>query len=500
MNSLPNQPSTNDKTSIFENMVISLDAGPRFPKGLTSETRKVVEIAQKFNEDVIRPGSLELDRKMAEDPGYLPLDFIKTANEWGLFTMWIPKVFGGQGYNFSTMAPFLEEIGSSCLSMANLVGVHYVGAAVLSAALNASMMNKLFRETVEGEKNGVPCVFSTAVTEPDAGTDVEEIELTERGNITCHAKKVEGGYVLNGTKVFISNGHFATWHMVIAYSDLNRPAETAVVMAVKTGMKGFSFGRMEKKMGQKACPASELIFKDCFVPDEYVCLDSTSKYWTDKSYKDVIKIMIEDILTLTRAGVGAFGSGAAKGAMEHCLKFSNETKVNGKLLINHEWAQSMLAEMYKNLAIAKYTYFEALYANGLYGMVAPLQLKPVYYFLKHTPKVVLNRIGGWLMGKPFITRLIRSLRLYSYKKTHGERSAGLASLAKFACTDAGIQNAHMAVALMGQAGLRHDKYAEKFLRDAKLLQIYEGTNQLNRLNLFKCLISEHYPKSVVFDD
>ena len=80
------------------------------------------------------------------------------------------------------------------------------------------------------------------------------------------------------------------------------------------------------------------------------------------------------------------------------------------------------------------------------------------------------------------------------------RTSGWGSLAKFSGTDIGIKNCHMALEMMGQAGLRHDGHVEKIFRDAKLLQIYEGTNQLNRLNLFKCLIATDYPQAVVFDE
>ena len=80
------------------------------------------------------------------------------------------------------------------------------------------------------------------------------------------------------------------------------------------------------------------------------------------------------------------------------------------------------------------------------------------------------------------------------------RTAGWASLSKFAGTDAGVKNTHMALEIMGQAGIRHDRGAEKLFRDAKLLQIYEGTNQLNRLNLFKCLIARDNPQVTVFNN
>jgi alkylation response protein AidB-like acyl-CoA dehydrogenase len=81
-----------------------------------------------------------------------------------------------------------------------------------------------------------------------------------------------------------------------------------------------------------------------------------------------------------------------------------------------------------------------------------------------------------------------------------QRTSGLGSMAKFSGTDAAVANGHLALDLMGQAGLRQERLAEKHLRDAKLLQIYEGTNQLNRLNLFKCLIARGYPQAQVFTD
>ena len=77
--------------------------------------------------------------------------------------------------------------------------------------------------------------------------------------------------MVNGSKVFISAGHVSTWHMLICYEDVRKPADSLIMLAVKTGMKGFTFGHKEHKMGQKACVASELIFEDCFVPDENVC-------------------------------------------------------------------------------------------------------------------------------------------------------------------------------------------------------------------------------------
>lgn len=484
----------------FDDIMCSVQAVAKLPKGIVKETKKVVAVARKFNDEVIRPGSLDLDMQLHEDPAYLAWDFVKEANKWGFYSFWYPKMFGGKGYPFFTIAPFMEELASACLSMANLVGVHYLGVCTLAYSLNTRLINKLFKETVEGEKTGNPCIFSTAITEPDAGTDVEEVELIDKGNVTCHAKRVEGGFLVNGTKIFISSGHLSTWHLLIAYTDINTPSGNMIMFAVRNGTKGFSFGKVEKKMGQKGCPASELVFSDCFIPDEYVCADIASFDHSKLTPKEVSMVVLDDVLAISRTVVGAFGVGAARGAYEEALKFSAETKVNGRLLINHEWAQSRLAEMYKNVANARATYLASNYANAMYSPLAAMQFKPAYYCLKYTPRFFWDKILAPWFDKPFSTWLMRKLRYYFHKESLCQVTSGLGALAKFAGTDAGVKNCHMALEMMGQAGLRHDQRAEKILRDAKLLQIYEGTNQLNRLNLFKCLIGQNYPQTVVFDE
>lgn len=484
----------------FEDMICSLPAGPKIPGAMVGETRKVIALARKFNEQVVRPQALALDRRMHEDPDYLPWDLVEKINEWGLYTLWIPKIFGGKGYNMPSMCCFVEEIAAECLAIANLLGVHYLGVCTLTSTWNMRLINHICRQVREGEKNRTPCLISLAITEPGAGTDVEEVGLIDKGNITCHAQKVEGGYRINGTKIFISNGHLSTWHMVVAYSDLKKPADSTVVLAVKTGSPGFSFGRKERKMGQKGCPASELIFKDCFVPDEFVCLSPDQVTANRRTPREISMQMIDYVVSATRAGVGAFATGAARDAYETALTFAAETVVAGKLLIHQEWAQAMLSEMYKNIAMARLTYMETNYANGLYGAFRELQKKPMYYYYKLMPGKLLDKMIPPLMNKPAATRLFRKQKIDGQTDEEIHRTSGWASLSKFGATDLAMKNCQMALEIMGEAGLRQDRGAEKILRDAKLLQIYEGTNQLNRLNLFKCLIAGDVPQARVFDE
>ena len=129
----------------------------------------------------------------------------------------LPKLFGGKGFCFPSLAYFMEEISSECIGMANVIGVHYLGLATLIATWNLSVLQRIRRDLLDGESSGEPCTMATAFTEPSSGTDTPETDLVEKGEVTCHARKVEGGYVVNGTKVFISNVPMATWHIILAF-------------------------------------------------------------------------------------------------------------------------------------------------------------------------------------------------------------------------------------------------------------------------------------------
>lgn len=486
----------------FEDSFMSVQAMPKLPRIQLKEAKALISHTRRFNDEVVRPLALKTDRRSFEDPEFLPWDLVKKANEWGFYTLFIPKLFGGQGYAFPAHGYVIEELSSACVGIANVAFVHYLGFMTVLASWNMPLINKICREVVEGERSGNPCIISLAITEPGAGTDVEECALVDRARVSCYAEKVNGGYIVNGSKIFISMGHVSTWHALVAYTDLKKPSENTIVLAVKTGTKGFSFGKHEDKMGQRACPASELIFEDCFIPDEYVLTDSRSMPRSRKrTTSQLVNQIIHYVVEVTRNSVGAFGTGVARGAYEHALKFAGETMVDGKLLINHEWAQVMLAEMYKNVITGRLTYTEGQYANSLHGGVYNfLQFKPLYYYLKYAPQAVIDTFVVPFFDNRVFQWLIRQIFIEGQSMEAQHRCSGWASLAKFVGSDMGVKNCHMALEMMGQAGLRHERGAEKFLRDSKLLQIYEGTNQLNRLNLFECLIGRSIPQARVFEE
>jgi acyl-CoA dehydrogenase len=273
-----------------------------------------------------------------------------------------------------------------------------------------------------------------------------------------------------------------------------------VILAVKSGTKGFSLGRQERKMGQKACPASELLFDDCFVPDEYVCYSPDQARKLRRPLIESNQQLVDYLSTASRPGVASFATGVARGAYEVALEFARDTEVAGQQLIDHEWAQMLLADMYKNVVMARLTYQEGNYANGLYGMFKMLQAKPIFYATKYTPKPILDLFMSPILNMPLSTWMFRTLNFDLWKNEHQRIADGFTSIAKIAATDLGLKNCQLALQLMGQAGLRHDGTAEKHLRDSKLLQIYEGPNEINKLIVFKSMISNLVPNACMFDE
>jgi alkylation response protein AidB-like acyl-CoA dehydrogenase len=483
----------------IETVMNSLQGLGTLPRAILYDVATAVALARKFNDRVVRPVYRDLDLRVLQDHEYLPHDFIRTANEWGLFSLWIPKLFGGGGLDLLSLYPFLEEIASVCVGLANVIGVHYLGIGTLSASWNVRLMDVIFRAVSRASRQQEACLISLAITEPLAGTDVEEPELLKRARVGTIATRVDGGYVINGRKVFISNGHVSTWHMVIAYGDRRNPLESSVIAAVKTGTAGFSFGTKEKKMGQRACVASELIFEDCFVPDALIGAAPNEFTSTVKSQQQIGQNIIDFVVSSSRAGVAAFATGAARGAYETALEFARRTHVRGELLINHQWAQIMLADMYTNANTARALYLESAYANALKGMFKPLYQWAIHAFTRRMPAWYFTVFCSPLLRLPAVTKRVKQHAFESYRDDDGRIASGWASIAKFSCSDLAMRNCDMAIELMGAEGLRHDGAAEKYLRDAKLLQIYEGTNQLNRLNLLKNMVVWNMPEARVFE-
>lgn len=449
--------------------------------GLVEELVGVQKDGREFGEKHIRPAAIELDRKIGEDSSYFAWDIVKKATRYGFLSYTIPKPFGGKGYFTTHFAVLMEELCSYCPGVANIFGAHALGLCPLLLSPDIRHYSKYMQTVALAEKKGTPLIFALAITEPDAGSDVEDKDEMATARLSTVAKKVPGGYILNGRKVFISNGSVARYIWVGAVLDRKRPVETTVSLVVPNDAKGFSVGRIEKKMGQRACPASELIFEDVFVPVEDRVGDEGEG-----------EALVSAVLGASRGPVAAIATGIARGAFERLLEYLNVTKVNGMYLFEHQWCQSMLADLMTKLQMARQLYMDATTACDMLG---------VPKLMNHPMMKSLDLVPEHLMKSEAARHFFRSKGMYKFVKDLAAKNirnedvsliVTYSSMAKYMASDLAVEIISKAMDIIGEDGPLVEYGIEKLYRDVKLTQIYEGTNQINRLFAYKNGL--HYEK------
>lgn len=445
--------------------------------------------ARKLAREQAAPLVLQVDRAMQRDPEDLePIwELVRIAGHAGMFSLLIPKKYGGTGLPLFASATIWEELCAVCSGFGNLVGAHYLGYLPLYASMKLRLFEKVCRDIVAAEKSDRPVVMALSLTEPLVGSDHAEAELIPGAKIQCEATPVKGGYLLNGTKVFISNGSVSSYHLVIMPTDRKRKLETLSAFLVPTSAKGFSADRDEHKMGQKACPATVMVYEDCFVPEDCRVMPVGG----------VAKVL--DIMGPTRICVGAISTGIARGAYEKAREIAKTRMVRGRRLIEHQWAQVILSEMLMNVQTARASYMDAGYCDMAWGTGKSVPLVRGGYRIKQ----VADRFLDTEIAKRFTddeARVTWALdRVLDMSSINIPMEAGFGSVAKVKCSDYAMINAGLALDIAGVAGLRHDAGLEKVFRDAKLVQIYEGTNELNRLSFFQRFVAKMDPSIHVFD-
>jgi alkylation response protein AidB-like acyl-CoA dehydrogenase len=481
----------------FEDSFFSLMALNKYDSGMVAQLRENLKEDRRFCREVLAPYVLSEDRKHAEDHNYISWELLRLAGRHGRLTSFIPKFMGGQasGSLVTGMGPNMEETASVDGAFSGMLGGHGLGLVALMASFNMRVVVGVAEKTVAHQLDDKPYVIDCAITEPTAGTDVEEVELYPKARLMCQAKRVPGGAILNGRKVFISTGHMATDHVVLIPFDLKDPVNNYGCFLVPNGAKGFSLGRKERKMGQRAGPASELIFEDCFVPQESIVMDTAE--FAEPRYQDQFKLLLETVLGVTRTAVGAWSTGTARAALERALALAKTQKHKGRTLIHQQWAQAMLTNMFMNVMMARSVYLESTFAL-MANMTGGLNQSMPGVLNNPVSKAVFQ--SGWfrklLFSKP--VRKVMLDQLLNMPAANNSRIQFMSSMAKVVGSDMAMENCQMAVEFLSQAGLRHDQGVEKVFRDAKLLQIFEGTNQLNRLNMFKHAFARHLPGVEVF--
>jgi len=363
------------------------------------QQKTIKELARRIAEERILPVRAELDEAQE-----FPWDIVKDLADADMFRVFVPEEYEGLGGGCVELCLVVEELSRVCSAVAVSYAASALGCMTLMEYGTDEQKQKYLPDIAAGKRLG-----AFAVTESTAGSDVANIKTT--------AEKVEGGYLLNGTKQFITNGGEAEIYTVIALTDKTKGARGASAIIVEKDTPGFTFGKKENKLGIRASATRELVFKNCLVPEENLLGRPGLGF-----------IQALRLFDRSRPGIGSQAVGLAQGALEAAVEYAEQRVQFDQAIINIQAIQHMLADMAIQIEAAR-----AL----------------VYAAARHVD---------------------------SGAKNVSEESA----MSKVFASDAAMKVTVDAVQICGGSGYMKDYPVEKMMRDAKILQIYEGTNQVLR--------------------
>ncbi|MFC1920885.1 acyl-CoA dehydrogenase family protein [Chloroflexota bacterium] len=363
---------------------------------LTDEQKTIKDLARRIAEEKILPIRAELD-----ETEEFPWEVIKELAAADMFRVFIPEEYEGLGGSCLDLCLVVEELSRICGGIALSYAVSSLGTFALLVYGTEEQKQKYLPGIAAGTT-----LAAFAITEPSAGTDASAIKTT--------AEKVDGGYVINGTKQFISSGGEAQLYTVIAMTNKAKGARGASAILVEKDTPGFTFGKKEKKLGIRSSSTRELIFKDCFVPDENLIGKEGMGF-----------IMVLKVFDHSRPGIGAQALGIAQGALETAVEYARQRIQFGHPIIALPVLRYKLADM-------------------------ALQIEAARALTYATARMIDSGV-----------------------KKFTEESA----MSKVFASDMAMKVTTEAVQVLGGAGYMRDYPVEKMMRDAKITQIYEGTNE-----------------------
>ena len=369
---------------------------------LSADQRMLRDTVRRIAEEKFAPLAAEIDEKEI-----FPKESVKVLAENGLLGVQIPEEYGGAGAGMLAMVLVVEEIARVCASTSVILTTQALASdPLLLAGSEEQKKNYLYR-LASGE-----CLGACGITEPGAGSDVTGMKTT--------AKKVDGGYILNGSKIFITNGGESDIITVLAYTDKEKGNRGISMLIVEKGDAGFSVGKKEHKLGLHGSDTRELIFEDVFLPKERLLGPEGQGFKT-----------LMTTFNYTRPAVGGQALGIAQGALAAAIKYAKERVQFGKTLASFQGMQWMLAEM--ALAV-------------------------------ETARSIVYRAASMIDTEPESADLPK-----------------IASMAKWYASDVAMKVTTDAVQVLGGYGYVREYPVERMMRDAKITQIYEGTNQIQRM-------------------
>lgn len=378
---------------------------------LSDEQKEYKDLARKFCREEIVPNAPHYDKT-----GEYPWDIIKKAHSLGLINMHIPKEQGGLDLGIFDTCLVTEELAYGCTGIQTAIEANSLGQMPVIIAGNKAQKDKYLTRMIEE-----PLMCAYCVTEPGAGSDV--------AGIKTRAVKKGNDYVLNGQKMWITNGGHANWYFVLARTaeDLKTSAGKAFTgFIVDRDTPGITVGRKEWNMGQRASDTRGITFEDVVVPAENVLGSEGMGFKVAMGAFDK-----------TRPPVAAGAVGLAQRALDEATKYSMERKTMGKLICEHQAVAFILADMAIGVEAARLSTMRA----------------------------------AWEIDQ-------------------GRRNTYYASIAKALAGDVANKCATDAVQVFGGNGFNSDYPVEKLMRDAKIYQIYEGTAQIQRVIISRELLTQ----------
>ena len=367
---------------------------------LSREHQLVRKMMAEFTENEVKPIAAETDKT-----SQYPRENIEKLFDLGVMGMCVPKEYGGAGADPLASAICIEELSKQCASTGDIVATHngLCCDPIITHGTEAQKAKYLPMLT-KGHKVGAFCL-----TESDAGSDAAKGQT--------EAKLDGDHYVLNGSKIFITNGYVADVFVVFAMTDKSKGTRGISAFIVESSFPGFSVGKHEEKMGLHGSPTAEIVFTDCIVPKENLLGQE------GKGFKIAMQT-----LDGGRIGIAAQALGLGEGAVNEAVKYTQERVQFGKRLSQFQNTQFQLADMHTRMQAAQYLVYAA-----------------------------------------------------AMKKQNHEDYSMDASMAKLFAAEAASDVTRRAVQLFGGYGYTREYPVERMMRDAKITEIYEGTSEVQRM-------------------
>ena len=367
---------------------------------LTREQELVRQMMHDFTENEVKPIAAETDKTST-----YPRENIEKLFDLGVMGMVVPEDFGGAGADDLSSAIAIEELSKQCASTGDILATHNgLCCGPIIANGTPAQKEKYLRMLTEGHKVG-----AFALTEPDAGSDAA------KG--TCVAELQGDHYVLNGSKIFITNGYVADVFVVFAMTDKSKGTRGISAFIVESSFPGFSVGKHEEKLGLHGSPTAEIVFTDCIVPKENL-LGAEGKGF---------KIAMQT-LDGGRIGIASQALGIAQGALDKAIQYMKERVQFGKTLDKFQGLQWMVADMATQIDAARLLVRRAAFNHDV--------------------------------GLPFTKE---------------------AAMAKLYASEVAMDVTTKCVQIYGGYGYIREYPMERMMRDAKITEIYEGTSQVQRM-------------------